>query len=158
MTAIDNANQVIPLSSFGSLGHYDFGTPFNGNFLFNDDLNLNTTTGRFQVTTVGSQNDVNSDMLLLTLPGGVNRIDLTLFNATSFTGDTVNFMIANPVPEPSSMAIAAIGGLVLLGCYRRKRPDRQKRNGSMRQSKERPLVGLVGRLFRCRRSLRRPAA
>jgi hypothetical protein len=121
MSAFNSSNQAIPLNTFGLLGNYDFGNPLNGNFFFNDDLSLNTNNGGFHVTTVAGQDDLNSDMLLLSLPAGVSKILINLQSPTTPTGDTINFMVA-PVPEPQSTAFLVVGGIAaLLFCGRKLR-------------------------------------
>lgn len=121
MSAFDSSNNSIPLSTFGQFGNFDFGTSLNSN-LFNDDLSLNTTNGKFSVATVAGQNDVNSDMLIFSLPGGVDRILINLQQPMNPAGDTIDFMISGAVPEPSSIGlILAAGVLGSLIALRRKR-------------------------------------
>jgi hypothetical protein len=124
ISAFDSSNNMIALSIFGQVGHFDNEwLPPNGGILFNDDLALNTGNGNFSVTTVLGQNNTNSDMLILSLPVGVSKIFVNLQNPTQALGDTLNFMVAPvPVPEPSSLGLAVVGGIIaLIGCSRKIR-------------------------------------
>jgi hypothetical protein len=123
LSAFDSSNNPIALSSFGQFGHFDNEwLPPNGGILFNDDLALNTGTGNFNVTIVPGQNTGNSDMLILSLPAGVSKIFVNLQNPAQAVGDTINFMVAPQVPEPASLSLAFVGGIVaLIGCRRQIR-------------------------------------
>jgi hypothetical protein len=124
ISAFDSSNNPISLSNFGQFGHFDNEwLPPNGGILFNDDLALNTSNGKFNVTLVPGQNTGNSDMMILSLPAGVSKIFVTLQNPTQAVGDTINFMVAPvPVPEPSSLGLAFVGGVAaLIGCRRKIR-------------------------------------
>ncbi len=74
--------------------------------LFDDDAAL--ANGRFVVTPVPGHSEHDSDLLLLRLPAGVARIEV--FALGPMGGDTVNLMLASPVPEPAPWVLLA-GGL-----------------------------------------------
>ncbi len=59
---------------------------------FNDDVTLNPATGDFSVTTTPGLNDNNSDILLLSLPGGVGQLSIDTIGPTG--GDTLNILVA----------------------------------------------------------------
>lgn len=61
---------------------------------FNDDVHLNTDNGNFEVTTVPGGNDINSDILLLSLPHGVGR--LVVSSLGPIGSDGVNVVLAVP--------------------------------------------------------------
>jgi hypothetical protein len=118
MTAFNASNNSIPISAFGQLGNFDY-TWTATNDMFNDNLSL-ANNGKFNVMTVTGQNDQNSDMLLLSLPAGVDRIFVNLQVPTEQAPDTINFMVA-PVPEASSVSLFLLGGAaVAFIAYRRK--------------------------------------
>ena len=67
---------------------------------------LNTTNGNFIVTTVPGQNDVNSDMLIMSLPAGVNKIfiDLQLPRNPSRRHDQLHGVRALSRKRPPSLS------------------------------------------------------
>lgn len=76
--------------------------------MFNDDLSLNASTGKFGVTDVLGQDRLNSDMLILSLPAGVDGMVVSLQNPAFPLPDTINFMVA-PVPEASTVSLLLLG-------------------------------------------------
>jgi hypothetical protein len=129
MSAFNSSNNPIPLNTFGQIGNFDFGIPLNGNFFFNDDLSLNTTNGNFSVATVAGQDDVNSDMLIFSLPAGVDKIFIKLQTPANPPGDTINVMVSGAVPEPGSISLIVIAGLMaVLSSFRRRLGIRRSPN------------------------------
>jgi hypothetical protein len=122
LQAFDSLNTPISPVAFGQIGSYDH-TWITDPGTFNDDLSL-SGTGDFVVTTVPGRHDFNSDILLLSLPAGVARLEFT----TSPTepgapsgGDTINIVAT---PEPGSLSLLILGALVML---RRRRAARVSR-------------------------------
>ena len=111
LEAFDASNNSIGLSTFTQIGTFDHTwlSPLPTNS-FNDDVSLNTTTGIFSVTTIAGLNDINSDMFMMELPGGVNRLRISTEGPGA--GDTTNVVVA--VPEPASIAALGLGALGLL--------------------------------------------
>lgn len=113
LSAFDSSNTPISLTSFLILENKDYTFPVLGGGLFNDPLSLDAGTGLFSVATVSGGNDINSNMLLMTLPPNVDK--LTVSTIAPFGGDSVSVMLA--VPEPSS----ALLGLAAMGLMARRR-------------------------------------
>lgn len=126
LTAFETDGDPMALSGFAQIGghlSYDH-TWITQPGAFNDDVYLDVT-GKFIVTTVSGRNDSNSDILLLSLPGGVGRLNISALPTDPGNpagGDTINIVVA--IPEPSTLTLAALG-LALLG--RRRRSHRAVR-------------------------------
>lgn len=117
--AKNSANVTIAPSAFTQIGSYDhtwISPPTS--LTFNDNVSLNTTTSQFDFVTVSGGDNFNSDILFLSLPAQVKTI-LIQSNGT-MGGDTVNVLVAGPIPEPASWAFL-VAGLVALRTYTRRR-------------------------------------
>ncbi|HEY1770118.1 MAG TPA: hypothetical protein VGG02_07670 [Chthoniobacterales bacterium] len=121
ISAFDASNNPIALTSFGQFGDYDYKwLPPHPNIHFTDDLSLNTSNGKLIVTPVTGGNG-NSDMLILSLPAGVSKIVVNLQNPANALADTIDFMVAPPaVPEPASLGLGFVGGVVAFVAFRWK--------------------------------------
>jgi hypothetical protein len=96
LAAFDTLGDPMPLTALEQIGSYDhvwtdYGIPFN------DDVALDTGSGRFVVTAVPGQNDNNSDILLMSLPAGVWKLIVSTNEPTD--PETVNVVIASACPS-----------------------------------------------------------
>ncbi len=105
--ATDTAGHAMGDGAFTAVAHWDHRwIQPDYPLLFDDDAAL--ANGRFEVTPVPGNSEHDSDLLLLRLPAGVARIEV--FALGPMGGDTVNVMLASPVPEPAPWVLLA-GGL-----------------------------------------------
>lgn len=109
LKAFDGFDSPMSLSGFVQIGglSYDHTWPSNGQS-FNDDVSLNLATGIFDVTTVPGLDSHNSDILLLSLPADVGRLEITSLPTGPGIlsgGDSINIVA---IPEPSTLALAAL--------------------------------------------------
>ncbi len=91
LAAFDSNGVAISLGAFEQIGSYDH-TWTESNIPFNDDVFLNTVNGDFVATRIAEQNDFNTDILLLALPTGIGRLEISTIALTS--GDTINIVVA----------------------------------------------------------------
>ena len=91
LAAFDTLGLAMPLTALVQIGSYDHTWTAFG-LKFNDDVTLNTGSGDFVVTAVAGQNENNTDILLMSLPGGVQRLVVSTVGPTG--GDTINVLIA----------------------------------------------------------------
>ena len=106
LTAFDRLGRPVSLSAFTQIGSYDH-TWISPAWpsAFNDDVSLNPATGLFEVTTTPGGDDFNSDILLLSLPGGVGQISILPVEPAA--GESINVVVA--VPEPGTLALVLLG-------------------------------------------------
>lgn len=124
LKAFDLAGATISLSGFSQIGSYDH-TWISPSWpsAFNDNVTFDSSTGYFNVTKVLGANDINSDMLLLSLPANVGSLEVSTIAASA--GETVNIMVGtlntvSSVPEPSTIWLLAIVGTIWpLSSYRK---------------------------------------
>ena len=104
LSAWDTDGDPMALTALTQLGSYDhvLFQP-NGLAFYNDDVQLNTTTGVFEVTTVPGQSDVDSDMILLALPSGVGLLTV---ETIAPSGPDSMFVMAAVVNSPPNCANA----------------------------------------------------
>lgn len=98
LAAFDTVGVAMPLTALEQIGSYDH-TWTATNTPFNDNVTLNTTTGNFGVTVVAGLNDNNSDILLMSLPAGVGRLEVSTIAPTA--AETINVLIATASSPPT---------------------------------------------------------
>lgn len=115
LTAFDTANNPMSLTGINVIGSYDYTTLADSAF-YNDNTSLDLATGLFSVATVTGGADVNSDILLLSLPSGIGRLNIAPISASAQDG----LSIIAVVPEPSSALTLCLSSLALLRRRRAK--------------------------------------
>ncbi len=96
LAAFDTLGLAMPLTALEQIGSYDHTWTSSG-ISFNDDVTLNTGSGDFVVTVVAGLNDNNSDILLMSLPAGVGRLEVSTVGPTA--AETINVVIATALAQ-----------------------------------------------------------
>lgn len=128
LSAFDASDTPIDLSTFTQIGSFDHTWVSEGNQHFNDDLTLNTSTGVFSIATIDGVNDINSDVMLFSLPNGVSRITVT--SVAAYTNDDTHNIIVGElvtaVPAPGGLLTWFVGTMLMTGtAFGRHRRERR---------------------------------
>jgi hypothetical protein len=109
LSAFDALNGSVPLSQLNFLGSFDHTWMSTG---FNDNASLDTNTGVIHAATTSGLNDINSDVLLFSLPSGVSRLEVQTAGLFDYADGLVVVVGTTAVPEPSSFVLVAamVGG------------------------------------------------
>lgn len=110
--ATSTSDATIAPSGFIQVGSFDHFRPGDPAF-YNDDVSLNVDASEFDYATTPGGNDINSDVLLLSLPAQVKNI---LIQSNGAMGqDAVDVLVAvSAVPEPETYSLLAAGLLLLI--------------------------------------------
>lgn len=96
LAAFDTLGLAMPLTALEQIGSYDH-TWTSFGFSFNDDVALNTVSGDFVVTVVAGLNENNSDILLMSLPASVGRLEVSTVGPTA--AESINVVIATALAQ-----------------------------------------------------------
>lgn len=112
LAAFDTLGSPMPLTALEQIGSFDH-TWVNFNIPFNDDVTLDTITGNFVVSPIAGMNDNNSDILLMSLPAGVGRLEVS--TVAPHAAETINVLIATLRPtvtdQPDNTSACTGGGI-----------------------------------------------
>jgi hypothetical protein len=125
---LDTNSKLVPPTTLQVFGNQDNQTQVAGRH----SMQLNTLTGDITAPTLINAGGVHTDaMFLYKIPTGTQQIIVTgNLPPLNNIGDGVGYYFAEVVPEPSSVVMAAIGGIALVWAGLRRCRGRARRKAA----------------------------